>query len=94
MDDIVKIVLCTATFWFSGIILCRIFFHAMFQRGIAEKNSREHPFQSSEVAIKSFLTPEHMSLNQVVSVKALTTTCTTTPADEMRITMKNDSASI
>ena len=94
MNDIFKIVLCTATFWFCGIILCRIFFHAMFKRGIAEGNSREPPFQSSEVALKSFLTPELISLNQVASVKALTTTSTTTTADVMRITMKHDSASI
>ena len=94
MNDILKILLCTATLWFFGIILCRVFFHAMFQRGIAEENSREHNFQSSEVALKLFLTPEHFSLNQQVSAKAVTTTSTTTTADEMRITMKRESASI
>ena len=39
MNDIFKIVLCPATFWFSGMILCRMFFRAMFQPGIAEGDS-------------------------------------------------------
>ena len=108
MNDIFKIVLCTAIFWFSGMILCRMFFRAMFQRGIAEgdsrmysaEDSRRYPSQDSDVVLKSFLMPEHISSNQVVSVKAVTTTTTSTAVTastttgETRIRRKHYSAPI
>ena len=107
MNDIFKIVLCTAIFWFSGMILCRMFFRAMFQRGIAEgdsrmysaEDSRRYPSQDSDVVLKSFLMPEHISSNQVVSVKAVTTTTRTavtasTTTGETRIRRKHYSAPI
>ena len=97
MNDIFKIVLCTATFWFSGMLMCRMFFRAMFQRGIAEgdaaDDSRRYPSQDSDVVLKSFLMPEHISSNQVVSVKAVTTTTTNT-ASTYRIRRKHYSAPI
>ena len=105
MNDIFKIVLCTAIFWFSGMILCRMFFRAMFQRGIAEgdsrmysaEDSRRYPSQDADVVLKSFLMPEHISSNQVVSVKAVTTTTTSTASTttgETRIRRKHYSAPI
>ena len=104
MNDIFKIVLCTATFWFSGMLMCRMFFRAMFQRGIAggdaAEDSRRYPSQDSDVVLKSFLMPEHISSNQVVSVKAVTTTTTSTAVTsstttgEMRIRRKHYSAPI
>ena len=98
MNDIFKIVLCTATFWFSGMLMCRMFFRAMFQRRIAEGDSRRS--QDSDVVFKSFLMPEHISSNQVVSVKALITTTdstavtASTTTGETRIRRKHYSAPI
>ena len=101
MNDIFKIVLCSATFWFSGMILFRIFFHAMFQRGIVAEDSRRYTSPNSEVVVRSFLNREQISSNQVVSTKVVTSTnvsataaTPSTTIDETRITTKHDSTSI